>query len=211
MSLILEALRKSEAERRRGSTPDVAMELPPVPVARAHATPAWVLPVSAIAIVALLGGWWWWQRAAAGADASPPVAERSATEPLIDAAAPPVVVARAPTPPAPVATQAPATEAMAEPAAPAIVEPAPAPARTAPPPPPTPTAMREVADIEATSIPPVRLSMHMWDESPSRRFVILDGQRMTEGDRNGELSVVAIERDGVIVERNGQRARVPLP
>ena len=34
MSLILEALRKSEAERRRGSTPDVAMELPPVPAAR---------------------------------------------------------------------------------------------------------------------------------------------------------------------------------
>ena len=53
--------------------------------------------------------------------------------------------------------------------------------------------------------------MHMWDESPSRRFVILDGQRMTEGDRNGETSVVAIERDGVVIERNGQRARVPLP
>ena len=41
--------------------------------------------------------------------------------------------------------------------------------------------------------------------------VILDGQRMTEGDRSDELTVVAIERDGVVVERNGQRARVPLP
>ena len=51
----------------------------------------------------------------------------------------------------------------------------------------------------------------MWDESPARRFVILDGQRMTEGDRSGGLSVVAIERDGVVVERNGPRARVPLP
>ena len=70
---------------------------------------------------------------------------------------------------------------------------------------------REVADIDATSLPPVKLSMHMWDESPARRFVILDGQRMTEGDRSGGLSVVAIERDGVVVERNGQRARVPLP
>ena len=36
-------------------------------------------------------------------------------------------------------------------------------------------------------------------------------QRMGEGDRNGDLTVVAIERDGVVVERNGQRARVPLP
>ncbi|MFN7184523.1 MAG: hypothetical protein ACK4MZ_10145, partial [Thermomonas haemolytica] len=62
MSLILEALRKSEAERRRGSTPDVAMELPPVPAARVRATPAWVLPASAIAIVALLAGLWWSQR-----------------------------------------------------------------------------------------------------------------------------------------------------
>ena len=34
---------------------------------------------------------------------------------------------------------------------------------------------------------------------------------MIEGDRSGELTVVAIERDGVVVERNGQRARVPLP
>lgn len=94
---------------------------------------------------------------------------------------------------------------------PAITEPAPPPARPLPPPPPIPADARDVADIDATSIPPVKLSMHMWDESPSRRFVILDGQRMTEGDRNGELTVVAIERDGVVVERNGQRARVPLP
>jgi general secretion pathway protein B len=213
MSLILEALRKSEAERRRGSTPDVAMELPPVPAQRVRATPTWVLPVSVLAIIALLGGWWWSQRDAAGADAAPPVVETPAATAGIDAGAPPVVVARAPKPPAQVTTQAPATEPVPEPAATAIVEPAPtpAPARTAPLPPPPPTTTREVADIEATSIPPVKLSMHMWDESPSRRFVILDGQRMTEGDRNGELSVIAIERDGVIVERNGQRARVPLP
>ena len=60
-------------------------------------------------------------------------------------------------------------------------------------------------------MPPVKLTMHIWDESPARRFVILDGQRMGEGDRSGDLRVVAIERDGVIVERNGARARVPLP
>ena len=41
MSLILEALRKSEAERRRGAVPDVAMELPPQAMARPRALPAW--------------------------------------------------------------------------------------------------------------------------------------------------------------------------
>ena len=45
MSLILEALRKSEAERRRGSTPDVAMELPPAPLRTRNAAPSWLWPV----------------------------------------------------------------------------------------------------------------------------------------------------------------------
>lgn len=211
MSLILEALRKSEAERRRGSTPDVAMELPPVPAARARGTPAWVLPASAIAIVALLAGAWWSQRDGTG-DTATQTAASPVDEPVIEAPAQPVVVARTATsttpPPAP--TPITATDPGPVPAT-AIAEPASPPARPLPPPPPMPAETREVAAIDTTSIPPVKLSMHMWDESPSRRFVILDGQRMTEGDRSGELTVVAIERDGVVVERNGQRARVPLP
>ena len=214
MSLILEALRKSEAERRRGSTPDVAMELPPVPAARVRATPAWVLPASVIAVVALLAGAWWSQRDTGG-DTATQTAASPVDEPVIDAPVQPVVVARAATPPAPPPSSIPMPPTEAPVAAPApapaaaIAQPAPQPTR--PLPPPMPAETRDVADIDATSIPPVKLSMHMWDESPSRRFVILDGQRMTEGDRNGELSVVAIERDGVVVERNGQRARVPLP
>ena len=60
-------------------------------------------------------------------------------------------------------------------------------------------------------LPPVKLSMHMWDDVPSRRFVILNGQRMAEGDRYDGITVVAIERAGVVVESNGAKARVPLP
>ena len=59
MSLILEALRKSEAERRRGASPDVAVELPPAPAARGRAVPAWVPPAIAAALalaIWLLGG-----------------------------------------------------------------------------------------------------------------------------------------------------------
>ena len=68
-----------------------------------------------------------------------------------------------------------------------------------------------VPDIDATGLPPVKLTMHMWDETPTRRFVILDGQRLAEGDRSGGLSVVEIRRDGAVVERDAKRARVPLP
>ncbi len=60
-------------------------------------------------------------------------------------------------------------------------------------------------------LPPIKLSMHMWDEVPSKRFVIINGQRMAEGDRYGSVAVVAIERAGVVVESNGTTARVPLP
>ena len=51
----------------------------------------------------------------------------------------------------------------------------------------------------------------MWDDVPSKRFVILNGQRMGEGDRYGGIAVVAIERNAVVVEGNGSKARVPLP
>ncbi|RZA17465.1 MAG: hypothetical protein EOP93_13255, partial [Lysobacteraceae bacterium] len=62
MSLILEALRKSEAERRRGQAPDVAMELPPASVPRAPATATWLLPALLLVAIALLAAWWWSQR-----------------------------------------------------------------------------------------------------------------------------------------------------
>ena len=41
MSLILEALRKSEAQRRRAQAPDLRAELPPAPLQRRVAIPAW--------------------------------------------------------------------------------------------------------------------------------------------------------------------------
>ena len=51
----------------------------------------------------------------------------------------------------------------------------------------------------------------MWDEVPSKRFVILNGQRMAEGDHYGAITVITIERSGVVLEGNGAKARVPLP
>lgn len=208
MSLILEALRKSEAERRRGTAPDVAMELPPTPVRTARATPAWLLPALVVGVFAILVAAWWSLR--------DPVREEpvlaQTQEPTPSTAAPVVVVREPARPtlpapaivaPSPPAVPPSATVAAPLPAAAARVSPAPAL--------PAPPASQDIASIDDTALPPVKLSMHMWDESPARRFVILDGQRMGEGDRNGELVVVAIERDGVVVERNGQRARISLP
>jgi len=215
MSLILEALRKSEAERRRGSTPNVAIELPPATLLRVNATPAWLLPAVTLGVFVLLAAWWWSQRGAGPHASVDAVVAVTVPSPRLDSP-PPVILARpvqaplvgtmpsdpvAP-PPVAVATQRPAA---------AGYEPVPAPMRPPAAAPPATVGGPNVADIDATSLPPVKLSMHMWDASPDKRFVILDGQRMVEGERKGAMTVIAIERDGVVVERDGQRARVPLP
>jgi len=103
MSLILEALRKSEAERRRGHTPDVAMELPPGPLRPRHTTPAWLWPGvrAAIAVSSLA-----WGLAGRRDAAQPtiPATDASEFEPAPVATAPAVV------PRAPVAAPAPTVE-----------------------------------------------------------------------------------------------------
>lgn len=211
MSLILEALRKSEAERRRDRAPDLRLELPPVPRRRAP-TGRPLLWLGAIALVVLALALWLALRGRAPVVASAPPASASATRPTAETprlAAPlPQVVAR----PTPASTAIPIAATPATPSAAAPPSP-PSPAAVAPPPPaPAPTpAPDAIPDIASTGLPPVKLSMHMWDADPARRFVILDGQRMGEGDHNGALSVVAIDRKGVVIERDGQRARIPLP
>ena len=222
MSLILEALRKSEAERRRGNTPDVAMELPPVPLRARQSTPVWAWPALLAAIVVIAIAWW----QAGRRDADAPVASNTpaiATDPVPAAPQAPAVVPRAPAP-APVATPStgvaatPASDAPSrDPIAASVAAraeppstPVSAPVReTTPPQAPIPMPPPPVAT--AASMSGVKLSMHMWDANADRRFVILNGQRMGEGDRNGDVQVIAIERDGVVVERDGQRARVALP
>jgi general secretion pathway protein B len=218
MSLILEALRKSEAERRRDSAPDVALELPPAPARTARAAPPWLWPV--LAAVVALGGWLGSRLGDRGGAAPTPVAPTapaSAGMPRIvprPVAAQPSVSAPTPEP----ATATPISAVAAMPAT-ATIDPTPmlhpaTPSASAVPPPAAPASTApgiDAPDIAATALPPVKLSMHMWDADPARRFVILDGQRMGEGDRSGGLDVIAIDRKGVTIERDGQRAHVPLP
>ena len=56
MSLILEALRKSEAERRRGNLPALALELPPPPP-RTVPMRAWWLAFPLALVLAAAAYW----------------------------------------------------------------------------------------------------------------------------------------------------------
>lgn len=213
MSLILEALRKSEAERRRDTAPGIDLELPPTATTAMRTAPRWPWPVLAGALVLALLGLWVGLRQATPLDPATATVATPAAAPVRPAMADmPRVVPRS-------TASAPSTTTTAAPAATRPValrdaSPPPAGPPAAPPATPRATALPtadEVPDIAATALPPVKLSMHMWDADPARRFVILDGQRMAEGDRSGGLTVVAIDRRGVVIERDGQRARVPLP
>jgi general secretion pathway protein B len=59
-------------------------------------------------------------------------------------------------------------------------------------------------------LPPLRLSMHVWNADPARRFVILGEARAVEGEAAGDdLRIVEIRRDGVVLEFRGTRFLLP--
>jgi general secretion pathway protein B len=92
MSLILEALRKSEAERRRGQTPDLLTDAIPVAPAARRAPPNWtvLLPVIGAALITLLLVVWWLRPAAEPVSNRDAVREASTDDRAVDeSAAPP--------------------------------------------------------------------------------------------------------------------------
>ncbi len=285
MSLILEALRKSEAERRRGEAPDLHAELAPATVVvarpRVASGPALAL-VAAFVILAGVLAWAWRPAPHAGSPAAsttpvspPPMPRSSGTEaapgavaggarrlPRVERLRPPPAEApavdatrfdggpaNASTPasaragaaagasrdPAPSPAPASAT-AAAGPAVPASAPAAtdtatPAPAKDAAPPiatatpSPAPAATAVAAatagdaDLPKVSeldpdvrrqLPPMKLTLHMWNADPGRRFVILDGVRHVEGDRVGSGRITAIDSDGVVIDLGGRAVRLPL-
>lgn len=232
MSLILEALRKSEAQRRSGQAPALEHELPPMHAANARRpAPLWLWPVAAavlggvvLAIVLLRGQS---PQSAEVASASPNVFDQP--DPATAPAAPlprmrepePVSVQPVTPQPSPAAA-APVTAAAPTRAAAAPLPPAPAPAPSVvvePPAPPSSaapapnTSVLAIAEVDAStrrSLPPLHVSMHMYNDDPASRFAIIDGQRMTEGSRSGALVVRRIERDAVVLDHNGQLIRLPI-
>jgi len=208
MSYILEALRRSQAERERGQVPGLNAQpsaMAALPAQRDAPPWRWLLPagLAGLALVALVA--WFWR-----APAAPPtvVVGAAPTPAVIPSPAPlPVVVSA---PPSPAAAAAPAPVAAPAPAAPAPA-PAPAPATTAAAAPapaaaaltsastPAPRVVR-LADLSAEQrreLPPLNMGGSVWSESSLSRFVIINGQVVREGDTAAP---------GVTVDRIGPKA-----
>lgn len=60
MSLILEALKKSEAERRLGQAPGLMTPMPSPQRVRSHVAPI-AAAATAVLVIGIATWWWWWQ------------------------------------------------------------------------------------------------------------------------------------------------------
>lgn len=189
MSLILDALRKADAERERGAVPGLhAQPVPPLsvePRAPAESRPVlWIVIGATVGLASAFGVYF------VGREPAPaPVAPRAVAEPPAAAvAAPPAGVGEPAVPqaaaPAPAATPAPwpAKEARgaAKPAPPAS-ERSESKAQAAAGPPPI--AREQLpADLRA-ELPPLAVGGSMYSTTPANRTLIIDGRLYRESDQ----------------------------
>ncbi|GIL06043.1 hypothetical protein FBR04_16715 [Betaproteobacteria bacterium PRO7] len=184
MSLILDALRKADAERERGAVPGLhAQPAPPLsvePPAPAQSRPVlWIVIGAAVGLASAFSVYFAGREpqpvpGAATAVAEPPAA--TVTEPIAPHA----------TPPAPVAAPAPwpakDSRSAARPVAPADARAGSkteAAAGAAPP----PIAREQLpADLRA-ELPPLAVGGSMYSTTPANRTLIIDGRLYREGDQ----------------------------
>ena len=160
------------------------------------------------------------ERAAAVADAPLPVsASAPASAPPIGTVAAPMVATpmaavAATTPPAAVRTAAVSRSTATTPtrAAPSVVETEAARTATL-----TPIDLQPFSrtrdDLLAAgdAIPEAALSLHVYDPDASKRFILLNGQRLREGEMTGNgLRVRSIVPDGAVLDHRGATFKVSI-
>jgi general secretion pathway protein B len=229
MSYILDALRKADAERQRGTVPGLHDQAGVAGRAvasdasqgRGGRLPRQPLLIGLLVVTALVGLLWVYrgllpgvavppaqERERQAAPVQPPTSSQTVQSPAPSAG---VNVVQAPAPlatmpaslPAPAAALVPAT-APAAPAAPAAPKPASPGAAAVTPPPaaPAPQPLLRLADLpeaQRRELPPLVVSGAVQSPDPASRMLILDGQVLREGDAPAP---------GLVLERIGPRAAV---
>jgi general secretion pathway protein B len=240
MSLILDALRKSEAERRRGQVPELHSPGPPVARTPVRRHPAWSWAVAALLIVAgVVAAWFLWSTSrtehATDADDTmmPPIAGPAPVIPSTAAAPTPTspastasAAAMAPAPSTalprvdaptasigsvPLKLPAAQRDAPTVTASPTLPAIAPPAEASAPPQDPALPTLAALPAEQRGALPPLKMSMHVWAEQSAGRFAIIDGQRVGEGAAVSGAVVAGIRRDGVVLEIDGRLYLLPRP
>jgi general secretion pathway protein B len=193
MSYILEALKKSEAERNRNNAAMQLMSEAPAPSARVW--PKALGVALAINAVAVSGVWYWLQ----GGASAPFSAPTPATLPM---EAPPRAAASAPVQPA--AAEDPAPAAAQPPSAAISV-------RARPDSDSAVVRFRSLPSSERASFPELSFSTHLYASDPALRRVVVNGRRAQEGDTvAGSIYIEQITETGVIVHFRDRRVALDV-
>jgi general secretion pathway protein B len=214
MSFILDALKKSESERHRQAGPAL-LEVRVAP--RRARLPLWaIIILIALALnLTVIGYLLLRGRTAVPAAAPPPVAAApAAAEP-----APAARMAAASTTPATLPDPALATTPLPQALSGSDANPAdfaPAVPRSGNAPAPAVSAAQSAADMglpslndlnaSGANLPELRLSLHVYDTDPSRRYVLLNSTRLREGETTPDgIHLERITETGVILSWRGRR------
>ena len=229
MSYILEALKKSQAERQLGELPSI--HAPQVQLhdgaasASARRTPVWLaLGGVTVAVAAALLLWQPWQAAATAPALTPGVLAQAVPAPM-PVVVPPAVPVSAPapvkqvTPVPPAATAAPVHHArpVAEPKQETPGQAAPPPvAAPAPAVPPTPAAeesvpgMRDLPEPIQRQIPAIAIGGYIYSKNPADRLLLIDKVLRHEGEELAPgLVLEKLQPKAAIFSFKGYRYRVP--
>lgn len=228
MSYILEALKKSQAERQLGELPSI--HAPQVQLhdgaasASARRTPVWLaLGGVTVAVAAALLLWQPWQAdaAAPAAVAVVPAVLAQAVPAPLPVAAPPAAVAPAPVasfvPPAataaPVHHARPVAEPKQEKPGQAVSPPVAAPAPAVP---STPAAeesvpgMRDLPEPIQRQIPAIAIGGYIYSKNPADRLLLIDKVLRHEGEELAPgLVLEKLQPKAAIFSFKGYRYRVP--
>jgi general secretion pathway protein B len=195
MSYILEALRRSQAERERGQVPGLNAQAAPaeeLPTDERRRVPALWLGIGLASGALLVLAAWWWLR-----PLPVPVPVVSTPAPTVPAPAPqpalPVVVSA---PPAP---------------APVVTAPAPVATRAASAPVARTPGVAELSAEQRRELPPLVMGGSIWSESALSRFVIVNGQVVREGEAAAPgVTVERIAPKSVTMKWRELRFELPL-
>lgn len=222
MSYILDALRRADADRERGSVPGIHAQPAMLGEADSEAPRAarprlWAGLAFALLLLAVLGGWLLGHDAPAPAAAPAPAPPAPVSAAPVNPAAAPVTVAPLVTalPPAPV----PAPPRASEPARPA---PAKTPEDKAAKPPvgaaskastpasavaePRVLQLSELPDEIRRELPTLAVGGAMYSQNPANRLLIVNGQTFHEGDKLApNLFLQQIRLKSAVLEYKGYR------
>ena len=226
MSYILEALKKSQAERQLGELPSI--HAPQVQLhggaaaSGAQRGPVWLALGGILVAVAAALLWWQPWQAPAPAPSPVPAAALAAAPPPASAPVPaplPVAapVAAAPAMPVPLPESKPVPKAQAQreaPPAPAVaaapVMPLPAVAAPAPAADESVPGMRDLPEPIQRQIPPIALGGYIYSKNPADRLLLIDKVLRHEGEEVAPgLVLEKLQPKGASFSFKGYRYRVP--